>query len=48
MGGGRVKYKKNIRAREAFFFRLSQKKKKKKTLIAGQANLDLSDVANLG
>ena len=46
-GGGRVKYKKNIRAREAFFFRLSQKKKKKR-LIAGQANLDLSDVANLG
>ena len=45
-GGARVKYKKNIRAREAFFFRLSQKKKNR--LIAGQANLDLSDVANLG
>ena len=25
-----------------------KKKKKKKRLIAGQANLDLSDVANLG
>ena len=35
---------------QAFFFRLSQKKKKrrKKRLIAGQANLDLSGVANLG
>ena len=28
-GGARVKYKKNIHEREAFFFRLSQKKKKK-------------------
>ena len=37
---------------QAFFFRLSQKKneikEKRKRLIAGQANLDLSGVANLG
>ena len=32
---------------QALFFRLSQKKKKKR-VIAGPANLDLSGVANLG
>ena len=31
---------------QALFFRLSQKKKKR--VIAGPANLDLSGVANLG
>ena len=33
---------------QSFFFRLSQKKGTKKRVIVGQANLDLSDVTNLG